>query len=390
MTGPITLRQIKIKKVTTVAPQNRQTSYRTRYPYQPDSVPAPGETLRETLESLDMSQAELSIRTGLSAKHVNQIVQGVATISHDTAIALERVTGVSARLWNSLESNYRDYLARKREREKLDSDTSWLSKMPIKALRRLGVLSSDAKDDTETLQQTLRFFGVANIAAWESVWLNPTADFLQSKAFDVDSAALAAWLRLGELAAQSVECARFDRERLRRHLDDLRNLTVEPIDQFLPEMKRICASCGVAVVIIKEIPGCRVSGATRWLSSQKAILQLSLRHKRDDHLWFAFFHELGHILLHGKRDHFVDKESDYSSKKDPKEREANTFARDLLIPPQYTDELKILKSLASMRAFSAKIGVAPGIIVGRLHHDRIVPFSVGHRLFERYRFADDE
>ncbi|MFD6681267.1 ImmA/IrrE family metallo-endopeptidase [Micromonospora parva] len=369
----------------------RQMSHRARYPYQPDSVPAPGETLRETIEALDMSQAELSMRTGLSAKHINQIVQGIATISHETAIALERATGVPASLWNSLESNYRDYLARKRERERLSEEATWLSKLPIKSLRKLGAVTADKNDDATALQQVLRFFGVANIPAWEAVWLNPQADFLQSRAYDVDSSALAAWLRLGELAAQRIQCDPFDRDKLRQSLPELRSLTVEPLERFLPEMKRICASCGVAVVIIEEIPGCRVSGATRWLSPQKAVLQLSLRHKRNDHLWFAFFHELGHILLHGKRDNFIDRDSDYeAAREDPKEQQANTFAGDLLIPPTYASELKRLRSLASMRAFAEKIGVAPGIVVGRLQHDRLIGFKIGHALFERYRFEETD
>jgi HTH-type transcriptional regulator/antitoxin HigA len=81
------------------------------YEYLPDSVLPSGETLRETLAALDMSQAELSVRTGISTKYINQIVQGVAVLNHDTAIALERATGVPAYMWNSLEANYRDYLA---------------------------------------------------------------------------------------------------------------------------------------------------------------------------------------------------------------------------------------------------------------------------------------
>lgn len=367
---------------------NPQESDRQRYPYQPESVPPPGETLRETLESLDMSQAELSLRTGLSAKHINQIVQGVATLSHDTAIALERATGVPASLWNSLEANYREYLARNRERKKLSDHTGWLSKMPVKALRKLGVVTADPKDEPAILQQVLRFFGVANIAAWESVWRKPDADFLQSHAFDVDYPALAAWLRLGELAARAIPCAPFERERLRAEVSTLRSLSLRPLDQFLPELRRTCAASGVAVVIIQEIPGCRVSGATRWPSRQKAILQLSLRHKRNDHLWFAFFHELGHILLHGKRDQFIDEE-DYQSNEDPQEREANTFAADTLIPPKYSDELPHLKSLAAIESFAHRIGVAPGVVVGRLQHDRVIGFQVGHRLFERYEFSKD-
>ena len=359
------------------------------YEYTPDSVLAPGETLRETLDALDMSQAELSLRTGLSAKHINQIVQGVAVLSHDTAIALERATNVPARFWNSLEANYRDYLARKHERDELADHTSWLQQIPVTVLRKMKFITAAPENEPEILQQVLNFFGVASISAWESVWRKPAADFRQSQVFDVDTGALATWLRLGELQAQRIQCAPFDREGLRQLMPRLRALTTETVDQFLPELKRLCSQVGIAVVIIPEIVGCRASGATRWLSPTKAVLQLSVRHKRNDHLWFSFFHELGHILLHGKRDQFIERGEGDPSTEDPKEAEANRFAADILIPPQYAIELQNLKSIEAIQEFARRIGVAPGIVVGRLQYERVIGFNVGHRLFERYRFAEN-
>jgi HTH-type transcriptional regulator/antitoxin HigA len=357
---------------------------RDSYEYAPDSVLPPGETLRETLEALHMSQAELSQRTGLSTKHINQIVQGVAVLSHDTAIALEKATGVPARLWNALEANYRDFLARKRERDQLADQTTWLRQIPVTVLRKMGIITAALADEPGTLQQVLRFFGVASISAWELVWSKPVADFRQSQAFDVDAGALATWLRLGELAAQQIHCAPFDREKLREFVPRLRALTVEPLEHFLPEMARLCSQAGVAVVIIPEITGCRASGATRWLSPHKAMLQLSCRHKRNDHLWFSFFHELGHILLHGKRDQFIE---DDAQTQDPKELEADRFAANTLIPAQRATELGSLKSLVAIQDFAERIGVAPGIVVGRLQHEGVIGFHVGHGLFERYEFV---
>src|SRR2546430_3684829 len=205
LTGPASERRME-RQVRTVTGQ-RRAPVRERYEYAPESVLPPGETLRETLDALPMSQAELSMRTGLSAKHVNQIVQGVAVLSHDTAIALERATGVPARLWNSLEANYRDYLARKRERDELADQTTWLRQIPVKALRKMGIITAALDDDPTTLQQVLRFFGVVSLSAWESVWRKPGADFRQSQAFDIDVGALATWLRLGELEDQRLQGA---------------------------------------------------------------------------------------------------------------------------------------------------------------------------------------
>lgn len=78
-----------------------------RYPFEPDFTVRPGVTLSETIGSLSMSQAELAVRAGLSARTVNLIVQGKAPITHETAIRLERVTGVPAHFWLRLESNFR-------------------------------------------------------------------------------------------------------------------------------------------------------------------------------------------------------------------------------------------------------------------------------------------
>jgi len=57
-------------------------------PYLPDEASAPGEALRDRLKELEMSQADLAARSNLSTKHVNQIVQGVAPITHETALIL--------------------------------------------------------------------------------------------------------------------------------------------------------------------------------------------------------------------------------------------------------------------------------------------------------------
>ena len=61
-------------------------------------------------------------------------------------------------------------------------------------------------------------------------------------------------------------------------------------------MTEICSVAGVSVVFIPDLPRSGASGAARWLSPSKALIQLSLRYKRDDQLWFSFYHEAAHIL----------------------------------------------------------------------------------------------
>ncbi len=114
-------------------------------------------------------------------------------------------------------------------------------------------------------------------------------------------------------------------------LPGLRALTTERPEVSGQRMRDICAAHGVAVVFVEEITGARASGATRWLTPSKALVQLSLRYRTDDHLWFTFFHEIAHVLLHGKKDVWI--EGDSPAADDPREAEADRFSRDILIPP---------------------------------------------------------
>ncbi|MFF5248150.1 ImmA/IrrE family metallo-endopeptidase [Streptosporangium sp. NPDC000095] len=352
----------------------------------PDYAVPPGETIREHLDELGMTQRELATRLGLSAKHVNRLVQGLVPLSHEIAQRLELVTGMPAKLWNRLEADYQSAQQRLRmEHEMLDA-VSWLDEMPVRELVKRGALPEEPKDKISRVQQLFAFFGVAHLTTWRDLYERPAADFRQTKSFEADPGAVASWLRLGELAARDIECKPFDSLGLRRALPRLLQLTSQPPELMVPIMRDICAQHGVAVVFVREITGARASGATRWISSEKAMLLLSLRYKTDDHLWFTFFHEMGHILLHGKSDTWIENSI---SDDDPKEEEADQFSCDLLIPKKHLTKLRSLKSLGSVRAFAGDIGVSPGIVVGRLQHDGIWPARQGNGLKRKVELASD-
>lgn len=350
--------------------------------YEPDLVLPPGDTLEEVLENADMSQAELAKRTGLSTKHINQIVNGAAPITPETALLLERATGVSARTWSNLEVAYREHLSRQQEEERLAADLSWLDELPIKELVKRGCI---AKRDRaiDTLRDVCRFFGVANRAAWEALWHKPTA-YRTSKAFTSDPGAVAAWLRLGELQAAEINCAPFDKIKLMAALDDFRALTCEPDPaKWWPGLVERCASVGVAVVGASEIKGARINGAARWLAPDKALVQLSLRYHWNDIFWFTFFHEIGHLLIHSKKDAFINDQGKHSGV----EQEADGFAAQILIPRRFEADLAGIVTLQQVRDFAERIGIAPGVVVGRLQYDRRWPFNKGNDLKQRFEFS---
>lgn len=360
----------------------------TARPFTPDYATPPGETLAEWLDEQSMSQVELATRLGMSPKVVNQIIHGIAPLSQDTALNLERITGIPARIWNSLEAYYREHLTRLESAKDLEDQVDWLAELPVSQLRKYGIVTAAPRDKPGQVRELLDFFKVASADAWRALWLAPNAAFRQSTAFTASPGAVAAWLRLGELAAEEIETEPFDAAALRRALPALRGLTREPDPRvFVPDLVRRCAAAGVAVVFVPEITGARCSGASRWLGG-RPVVQLSLRHRTDDHLWFTLFHELGHVMLHGRKAAFVDDGSPVDPERAGKEDEANRFAADVLIPSRYNAELPTLKSLAAMRAFAERIGVSPGVVVGRLQNEGLVGYQIGNGLKRRFRFAE--
>ncbi len=145
---------------------------------------------------------------------------------------------------------------------------------------------------------------------------------------------------------------------------------------FVSSLTKLCASAGVIVVFVQELPKTSVSGATRWLSHNRPLIQLSLRHKRNDMLWFSFFHEAGHVYFgHAKREVLLDDEFDDFY--DQRETNANKFAMELLIPQLELNQFLQQNDFTQnpLCNFAKKMRIAPGIIVGRLQHDGKVTYD---------------
>lgn len=347
---------------------------------EPDHAVPPGDSIREFLDELGMTQRELAKRLALSPKHVNQLVQGVVSLSPEVADRLALVTGLPARLWNRMEADYQSTQRRLRKKIAAQELGPWVKSLPIRELVHRGVLPATPDDNASRIQQSLAFFGVADVGAYHELYERPAAAFRQAKAYKANPSAVAAWLRLGELAGHDIKCGPYNKKGFQESLGKLRELTVLRPAVFLPLMQKTCADNGIAVVVVPEISGARASGVTKWLAVDKALIVLSGRYGHDDQMWFTFFHEVGHLLKHGRADIWIE---DDRLTGDPREEEADRFARDLLIPPQTASALTRLRSLKDIQRFAAEIGIAASIVVGRLHHERMWPYTHGNGLRHR-------
>jgi HTH-type transcriptional regulator / antitoxin HigA len=342
--------------------------------YQPDFVTPPGDTLKETLETTGMSQKELADRMGRPIKTISEIINGKTQITPETAIQLENVLGIPATFWLSREVRYREYLAKEEEKKRLETQKDLLSELPLKDLRKRGYLSK-TRDKITQVKETITYYGVNHLSQVNDIYFESTSHFRKSDKYNLNVKHLAAWIREGELEAEKIYTDPYSKENFLEALENIRLLTREDPEQFHPKMIELCRNAGVAFVMVQQYEKCRTSGLARWLRPNKALIQLSLRYKTDDHFWFSFFHEAAHILFHSKKQTFLD---DYKTKNGTNEieEEANQFAANYLIPEdrykQIIDDLPLGRE--KIINYAEQLNISPGILVGRLQHDKVIEY----------------
>jgi Zn-dependent peptidase ImmA (M78 family) len=234
----------------------------------------------------------------------------------------------------------------------------------------------------------MAFFNVGSPKALESYCMKLAANFRAAKNPKRSPFAVASWIQIGKRRADSIKTKPFNKTAFRVALSNIRSLTSQRPEKFVPALTNECAKVGVAVVFEPELKHTSLSGITCWATKDKALLQLSLRYKSNDHLWFTFFHESAHLLMHNKKEIFVHELGEKNQNE--KEVEADLFSRDFLIPKaEFGRLLKKKVTKDWIREFSNSIGIAPGVVVGRLQHDGHITHAEHNDLKEYYQWSHD-
>jgi addiction module HigA family antidote len=356
--------------------------------YRPDYAVPPGSVLEERLEAQSISHAEFARRCGRSPKLISDIIAGKAPLEPETALQFEKVTGVDASIWLGMESEYQLHRARTAEASEAAASVKWAEAFPIKELVKREYFAPP-ESVSDAVSKLLSFFGVASVEAWRMRYSRANVAYRHSKTFKSDEAALAIWLRLGEIQAERQDCAEYNEGRFRQAAKEIRGLTRMDIEEALPNTRVLCNRAGVALALVKPLQKTALSGAAWWLSARKAIVQLSARHKTDDHLWFTFFHEAAHILLHSKKSVFVDGEDADDT---ACESEANEWACNMLVTQRDWEHFvkTAPRSKAAVQRFAKEQGIAPGIIVGMLQHKGQIPWTHLNGLKVRLEWQEAE
>ncbi|MFA5994136.1 MAG: HigA family addiction module antitoxin [Parcubacteria group bacterium] len=334
----------------------------------------PGEFLQDYIEEYHLTQIELALRTGVSKKIINEIINGKNPVTEAMAVKLSKVFPLSVEYWLNLQAGYEADLARLNQKNDLKKDVKHLThfKHAYKELSRVGKTTKQRwveKNYTEIVLELQKFFGVSSLG-----FLDDTMEFAFRK-YDrkkLDQNTLAAWLRLGDIKAQTSTVAMFNKQLLLDRLNEIKLLSTRGKEEYLPALEKIMAECGIVLAYVPYLENTHVQAATKWISPEKALIMLATSKGKDEgKFWFNLFHEIGHLLLHSKKEFHIDLD-DYNTSLET-EKEADDFAQKMLIADFNAAMKELLGCSDDLEKGIVRIarenGISSAILAGRITHE---------------------
>lgn len=145
-------------------------------------------------------------------------------------------------------------------------------------------------------------------------------------------------------------------------------------------------SYGISLVIEPHLEHTYLDGASIIYKREHPIIALSIRHDRIDNFWFTLFHEIGHLKLHlNNNDDLVFFDDLDVDPTDDKEKEADEFAREALVPTAEWSKSPASKTRMpeAVKQLANKLNISPAIVAGKIQHKykdfRVLKQMVGNK-----------
>lgn len=335
-----------------------------------------GNIIKEYLEANFISQKELSERINISEKHISNVLKGKNRLTEEFALKLEKVlTGVPASYWLNYEMKYRELLAREEELARVEE---WDLKTLAKRFKFNEVFKGLNLSIAEQAIEMLKLLKISDFASFETVYGNLQANFMEDGG---DDEAIAIWLNLCEneieIQNENINDIQYDEQQLKSNIEKFKILSNNNKTELsINSCRKLCNKLGIYLVICEAISNSKVRGALTTYKGHPAIY-LSGRFKSHAHIWFAFMHELGHLILHYNKKDVILSFEDGTDKSPKREKEANLFARNMFIRQESYEKFIALGeyTAASIRSFAKQENTLPEIVVARLQHDEKIRFD---------------
>lgn len=327
----------------------------------------PGYYIKEILEDSGLTQEDFAKRLGTTPKNFSLLIRGEQSLSIDIAMKLSRMIGTSINYWLNLQNAYDSLIAEFKSEEELAEERAVFECLDYKYFRdNFGLPDLPRKKD-EQIKQVRTFLNVATLSVFtkRDMAVSFRSAMLEASNANIIKANVMVQIAINK--ALKVEAPKFNKTKFEEAVQYALKLTRNH-EEFYPLIRKAFRDAGVVLVILPNLPGSKINGATKKLGNNNIMLMVNDRNLFADSFWFTLYHEIGHIINGNYGISFEDSDV---------EEQADKYAENILIPPEAYQEFVRRGNfdIQSIRRFAEVINRDPGIVLGRLQNDKIVRFG---------------
>jgi len=328
----------------------------------------PGYYVKEIIDESGLTQEDFAKRLDTTAKNISILVRGEQNLSIDIAMKLSKMLGTSITYWLNLQNMYDTVKAEMESEEQLEEERKVFALLDYKYFKNYYGLRNLPRKIDEQIGELRKFLNVSSLTVLKNEDLAVSFRCSQKKQDEACTVRANAMVQVAINKALTAGAPRFDKRKFEKAVQYALTLTSNH-NEFYTKVRKAFFEAGVVFVIMPNLPGSRINGATKKIGNS-IMLMVNDRRLSADSFWFTLFHEIGHIV---NGDYGISFENETGDN----EALADKYAEDCLIPPEeYASFVEKKKFDAmSIKSFASKVGRDPGIIVGRLQNDKYVRYD---------------
>ncbi len=335
----------------------------------------PGYYLKEIVEESGLTQEDFARRLDTTPKNLSVLIRGDQSLSIDMASKLSRMLGTTVAYWLNLQQAYDEKLAEIQSEEELKKEREVFKLIDYKYFRDNFNLPDYVRKVDKQIKCVREFLSIASLTVLEEKNLAVNFRSYSKKLSKSNTVNANVMVQIAVNHTLKKEVPQYNKKKFEKAVSFALTQTKNHTD-FLSVIQKAFAEAGVVLVSLPNLSNSGVSGASKKVNG-KVVLMVNDRRHYEDTFWFTLFHEIGHIL-----------NGDLGlSFNDSKEDEADLYARNMLIPQdEYETFVKQHQFFneSVIKEFADSIDRDPGIVLGRLLKDEIIPHTETN-MFKRLR-----
>ncbi len=328
----------------------------------------PGYYIKEIVDESGLTQEDFAKRLDTTPKNLSILIRGEQSLSIDIAMKLSRMVGTSVSYWLNLQKAYDSLIAEFKSEEELAEERKVFESLDYRYFRDNYGLPDLPRKKDEQISQVRKFLKVATLMVLTKrdmavSFRSSTDELTESNIIKAN-----AMVQIAVNKALRSDAPKFNKVKFEETVKYALTLTRNH-DEFYPLIRSAFCEAGVILVILPNLSGSKINGATKKIGNH-VMLMVNDRRLYSDTFWFTLFHEIGHIM---NGDYGISFEKEVGDREDAADR----YAADALIPPEPYKEFvhENRFDLQSIREFANSVQRDPGIVLGRLQNDGKIEYA---------------